>query len=229
MQKRKIFLLSSGLVIIFSLLVAGTTLAASQPNSAHKVSRGHYAKPMAVGTVTAINGSSFTLQKNIKGKNPKTISYTVNTSSSTVFKKDGQTAGLSDLTVGAKIMVSGTIDKTTNTVTASYVYINTKPLAPKTSHKKTGTAKTPHYVGKIIAINGTSFSLQRMGFKNNKTVTYAVDTSTSTTYKKDGQSAAFSDLAVGEQVSVTGTLNASTNIISATGININTHAMFFHK
>lgn len=75
------------------------------------------------GTVTAITGSVFTMLGKSK-HNP--VTYTVNTDTSTVFKKDGQTATLSDLAIGQKVMVKGIKDATTNTISSvTKVKINT--------------------------------------------------------------------------------------------------------
>ncbi len=70
-----------------------------------------------VGKVTAVNGSSLTVQTRKSG------SVTVNAASSAMIKKAGQTAQLSDITVGTNIVATGTIDPTTNNLNATEIRI----------------------------------------------------------------------------------------------------------
>jgi Domain of unknown function (DUF5666) len=75
-----------------------------------------------VGAISSINGSSFMVDiKNIKAKT--TTSVDVSTNSLTTYSKNGITATVSDLAVGQKVIVVGTLDKTTNTITAKKVKI----------------------------------------------------------------------------------------------------------
>lgn len=69
------------------------------------------------GSVTAVNGASFTLQSKNRG------AQTINTTSTTVFKKGKAAATLSDIVVGQTVMVSGVWDRTNSNVTATKVMI----------------------------------------------------------------------------------------------------------
>ena len=83
------------------------------------------------GTVTTINGTSFTITMKGRGKMAPTstpITYTVNTDSNTIFMKDNTTSTISDLAIGQRIIASGTIDKTSLTVAATKISITTKPM-----------------------------------------------------------------------------------------------------
>jgi len=78
-----------------------------------------------VGVVSTITSTGFTMDiKNLKTK--ITSSVDVKTDTSTVYKKDGISATVADLLVGQKVIVAGSLDKTTNTLTAKTVKIVTK-------------------------------------------------------------------------------------------------------
>lgn len=75
-----------------------------------------------VGTISALTAAGFTLDvKNMKTK--ITSSVDVKTDVNTVYKKNGIAATVSDLTVGAKVIVIGIWDKNTNILTVKTVKI----------------------------------------------------------------------------------------------------------
>jgi hypothetical protein len=79
-------------------------------------------KKSTVGTVESISSTGFTLNiKNMKTKT--TSSEDVKTDAGTVYTKNGMTASASDLAVGQKVIVAGSMDKTTNILTAKTVKI----------------------------------------------------------------------------------------------------------
>ena len=87
------------------------------------------------GTVSAVNGTSFTITMQGRGRNMSTstpVVYTINTDSNTIFMKDHVTSTLADVAVGQRVMTVGSVDKTTFTVTATKVSINTKPMIKPT-------------------------------------------------------------------------------------------------
>jgi len=98
---------------------------------------------MSFGTVATINGSTFTLTSKKMMKTGTTITtnpitITVNTSATTVFKKDGTAATLGDLAIGQTITVKGAKDANNVIANATNVNIVTKPMTwPK---PKTGTS-----------------------------------------------------------------------------------------
>lgn len=80
-----------------------------------------------LGNVTAVNGSSFTIED--RGhKGMATTTYTVMTDSATTFKKAGQSATLSDVTVGQFVMVAGAKNSSNNAITADGVNVVTKKM-----------------------------------------------------------------------------------------------------
>ena len=110
--------------------------------------------PGVGGTVTAINGTSFTIIMNGRGKKAVTstpITYTVNTDSNTIFIKDNVTSTISDIVNGQRIMVAGTVDKTALTVAATKINITTKPMIKPTI--KIGTKSKGHSKKGIGSIN----------------------------------------------------------------------------
>jgi hypothetical protein len=90
--------------------------------------------PRVMGKVTAVNGSSFTVQVTNRIREPQksatTTVFTVNTSAATIFTKDGKTAVLADVATGETVMVAGTVDTLKN-VTATSVNITTKITPPQ--------------------------------------------------------------------------------------------------
>ena len=88
----------------------------------------------AVGIISSINGLGFTLDiKNLKTKN--TVSIDVKTDANTLYIKNGIKTIASDLVAGGKVIVVGTLDKTTNIITAKKVKIATKVAGVGFSNK----------------------------------------------------------------------------------------------
>jgi hypothetical protein len=86
------------------------------------------------GTVTALDGSSLTLETMARGNASSTDTYTVTLTDTTIYSQD-QTAGtISNVVVGSKVMVSGTIDANAKTATATKIDVITKtPSQPDQS------------------------------------------------------------------------------------------------
>ncbi|MDR3519449.1 MAG: hypothetical protein P4L63_00970 [Candidatus Pacebacteria bacterium] len=121
-------------VLAFSLLISGTNVFAATPqdlgikSTSHayqkttKTSKITLTKNKTVGVVGSISGLGFTLEvKNLKNKTSSSID--VNTNSATNYSKNGITVTASDLMTGQKVIVVGTLDKTTNIITAKTVKI----------------------------------------------------------------------------------------------------------
>ena len=76
----------------------------------------------AVGIVSAITDSGFVMEtKNRKTKVSSSLDVKID--SGTVFSKNGLVASTNDLSVGQKVIVLGSFDKTTNTLTARRIKI----------------------------------------------------------------------------------------------------------
>ncbi|MFA5934822.1 MAG: hypothetical protein WC827_02995 [Candidatus Paceibacterota bacterium] len=78
-----------------------------------------------IGIVSSINENGFILEtKNIKNKEVSSID--IKTDASTIYNKNGLEAKASNLTTGQKVIITGTIDKTANTIIAQKIRIITK-------------------------------------------------------------------------------------------------------
>jgi hypothetical protein len=102
---------------------------------------------MSLGTVSAVNNSSFTITSKKMGKTntitttPTPVTITVNTSSTTIFKKDGVVATSGDLAVGQTVSVNGVKDVSGTIANAISVNINTKPMVWPKGVKSAKTTK----------------------------------------------------------------------------------------
>ena len=125
-------------VLAISMLVSGSNVFAVTPqdlgiknsqqvyykqNKNSKIKK-NVAKSSTVGTILSINNTGFTLNvKNIKAKT--TSSIDVATNENTTYQKNGTSADASTLSSGQKVIVTGSLDKTTNIITAKTVKIAT--------------------------------------------------------------------------------------------------------
>jgi hypothetical protein len=160
MTKKSIVI--TGSVVALSLLIAipalAATIASKIPakttakagtHSPIKGKRKMVSQNISFGTVSAINGSSFTLtskkiSKTGSGATTAPVTITVNTDANTVFKKDKAAASLSDLVVGQTVVVNGVKDANNNIASAISVSINT--------HPKTWPAGSKHGSGKKTSV-----------------------------------------------------------------------------
>ena len=126
--------------LALSLLVSGSTIYASNLQDLGVKNVGKtYQKPNkinpkvidlkkgnnVIGTVEALTGTGFTVSvTNMKTKAVSSVDVVTNTM--TTYKKDGINAVATDVLVGQKVIVGGTLDKTTNILTAKTVKIVTK-------------------------------------------------------------------------------------------------------
>lgn len=177
-------------------------------------------KPIAFGTISAINGTVVTL---VDSNNSTT--YTVDTSNAKILKAptlpttdtgtrpttrpEATTIALTDLKVGDSIVVRGTISGTNITATE---LISGMPgeMGRHRGHK------TPHVAGTVTAINGTSITVA--GVNKNASVTYTVDASSAKILKAPDTAPTvgtrpelttitLSDIKVGDKIKIEGTIN----------------------
>jgi len=121
--------------LAISLLVGGTSVFAATPQDLgiknttqvyqkqNKNSKTKNAgKSKEVGTISLVSSTGFTVDvKNLKTKT--TTSIDIITDSKTTYSKNGVATTSTDLAVGQKVIVVGTLDKTTNILTAKTVKI----------------------------------------------------------------------------------------------------------
>jgi hypothetical protein len=200
-------LLASGLVII-SLVVSATAFAATnysdkQQREHFGTSIGYYKMPAVVGTVTNISGSTITLT----AKNGTV--YTVDAASAKITKNNSPIQ-IANIAIGDTLAIIGN----TNGTNISATNIIDGILKP------TGEFKANRFSGQITAISGSSFTIESKGFRLKTSDSQNVNTDSKTTFTKNGVAATFADLAIGERVVVTGTLDSANKVIIATNINI---------
>ena len=130
--------------LALSLLVIGSSVYAAVPQdisvksvqpSQQKINKSVKSKKdnIVIGTISAISDTGFTVEtKNLKTKAVSSIE--VKTGSSTIYRKNGIVIKSSDLTIGEKAIISGSLDKKTSIIIANKVGINT--VVSKTSVKK---------------------------------------------------------------------------------------------
>ena len=112
----------AGIIGFSSLLIAAPAFADSAlPQSGvppHGRGMGHMMgeRPEAVGTVTAISGTTLTVESKGFGANANAQTYTVDASNATI-DKNRASASLSDIAVGDTVLVHGTVNGTTITAT----------------------------------------------------------------------------------------------------------------
>ncbi len=191
--------LASGDFVVAFGTASGSTVTASKIQLAGAPSPSHHGLAVA-GTVQGTPGaSSFTITT------PSGASDTVDVSSSTsYFERGVSAASLSNVASGDYVAVFGSVSD--STVTATKVAIATPPP----SNGQFATAGTVQQT----SASGGSFVIETW---NNTQVT--VQTSSSTTYTERGvSSASLTDIAVGENVAVFGTVSGST--VTATQIAI---------
>lgn len=138
--------------LALSLLVSGSSVFAATPQdlgikntqptyqkqnkNSKNVNIKNKGKKNTVGTISAINGTDFTVEiKNMRTS--VTSSVDVKTDDGTTYSKNGTNATVSDLVVGQKVVVIGNLDKITNILTAKTVKIVTKNISAKKTTKIT--------------------------------------------------------------------------------------------
>jgi hypothetical protein len=215
-----------------SLILGGSALAAS-PSPAHPPihrtastvayhvgtgSRKNSPRPggqLVTGTVASVSGSVITLTAKNGG------SYAVNAASAKIMKS-GATVDITSILPGDLLMARGTLSGLSMTATTIVDGVMQKPVG--TAGVKPGAVLGAHgLMGSISAINGTSLTLTLRARKGRTSVTQNVLTSGSTVVTKDKVAATFADLATGQNVTITGTKDATTGDFTASKINISTH------
>lgn len=204
MKKRR--KLVAGSLLGLSLLATSPVLASTQQTN-------NIPRVGIVGTVEAISGTTITLTAKNSTK------YSVEASNAKIVKA-GSAITIGSIQVGDTLLVKGKVSGTEVVATA---------IVDGVGFKKGVRAIKNEFVkgnitfGKILSVNGSSFTVET--HQKNATTTISVTTTNATTFKKDASSATLSDLAVGEHVLVAGTKDSSgQNIAQATNIHIITQA-----
>ncbi|HTY39965.1 MAG TPA: DUF5666 domain-containing protein [Candidatus Paceibacterota bacterium] len=171
------------------------------------------------GTVASVNGNTLTVngQSGWQGSTstPSTqTTYTIDATNAKVMK-NGTSSTVADIAVGDTVMVQGAVSGTN--VTATLIRDGKGgPMGgrgganPMVSTTIQGNGE-PIVGGSVTAVNGSTLTVT-----NKSNVTYTVDVSNAK-FEKSGKTAALSDVAVGDNVLVQGTVNG-TNITASSVI-----------
>ncbi len=151
------------------------------------------------GAVTSINGMTLAV-KNTKDS----VVYTVDATNAKLVRKFGANMVIGDIQVNDILFVNGTISTTTPTT-----------VVAKVIRDESLQARNATFNGTVVTITGTSFTLQ-----TKERGLQTVNTTSSSTIKKNGTTATFADITVGATVRVDGIWNNTNNNIAAKTINI---------
>jgi riboflavin synthase alpha subunit len=152
-------------------------------------------RPKIDGSVTAINGTTLTVQEEA---NEGGTVYTVDAS--------GVSSGISGIAVGDKVFVDGTVNG--SNVAATNVF-----KGGSGGHRGMRGHGGPHMDGNITAINGATITVKEEADEGG--TVYTVDASKAA-FLKNGAASQLSALAIGDKVFLEGT--ASANNVAATRI-----------
>lgn len=205
----------TGVVGLF--LLAGGTAFAAGPNFGQGWQRGPH-NPGVFGTVSAKDGTTLTLESRGFGRDSATTTYSVDASNATVFK-NAATSSISDINVGDRITVAGTVNGATVTATSIHdgagfrAGVRVGEQMEKMREKSKATSTMPRAIikgngqpvvgGDITAIDGSTLTI-----KNTSDITYTIDT-TNASIVKGRATSSITALAVGDHVIVQGMVNGT--------------------
>ena len=149
-----------------------------QTDGTEKISSVNVVLPKVDGVVA----SATTAALSVTGKDGAATSVAL--TANTIFTKFGATANASAVAVGDKIHAEGQLD-----ASDKFTALTVKIAAPKSN-------------GEVTAVSGNAITLAEKGTTKTVTVTSA------TTYKRAGQAAALTDVAVGSRLHTEGTVAA---------------------
>lgn len=172
------------------------------------------AKPAAIGTVTAVSGTTITVSAKGRGGEGAETTYTVDASNATVLKKNGTGSAVSAIVVGDTVVIQGAISGTS--ITAKMIRDGGPPQKPR--NKESDNAQAPPIQGNgkpVIGGSVTAINSATLTVTNKSNVTYTVDAS-SATVVKGRASSTLAGVAIGDNVLIQGTVNG--NLVTASSI-----------
>ena len=215
-------LVSAAVSIALSAISVGTASAQTLPQPAlgHQwgvshMHQMHKQQPGIFGTVTAISGTTITVEsKGLRnGSQAAGTTYTVDASTATI-EKSGSTSSLSSISVGDSIAIRGAVSGTSVSATAIMDGFGgrafNKGTQPQMQQLPIQGNGQPVVGGKVTAIAGSVLTL------TTKAGTMFTVDATSASVVKGGASSALSSVALGDNVLVQGTINGSS--VSATSV-----------
>jgi Domain of unknown function (DUF5666) len=234
---RRTFTAVTGVALALTLAACGSSSSggssSAAPSQAPTASNGQGAGrgggPAAAGTVASVASSSLEVQSTNSGQ------VTVNFSGNTTFT-NRVSATLADVTTGSCVIVTGTgtpvTARSVDVSAASSTGCNAaggggmrpqnggsgRPSRPSGANNPGGGGQGGRTTGKVTAVSGTGFTVQRDNPQTGATTDVQVTVDGSTTYTK-AESASASALKVGECVTANGQAD-STGAVTATTIAI---------
>ncbi|HTP57197.1 MAG TPA: DUF5666 domain-containing protein [Candidatus Paceibacterota bacterium] len=186
--------------------VNGTSVTATTIRDGVMMGRGPGQNRGVVGTVASVNGTTLT----VTGRAPKNgtaTTYTVDASGATVTK-NGASSTVSAIAVGDTVMVQGTVNGTSVTATTIRDGMPAKKPQGTPNPVIQGNGE-PVVAGSVTAISGSTLTIA-----NKSNITYTIDASGATVVVK-GASSSVSNVAVGDDVIVQGTVNGTSVVASS--------------
>ena len=223
MNAKKIASITACFALVAGIAFAVPALAQTNNNQGQQGShrngqaserKGLGIRPAVVGTVSAINGSSLTVNgRQGFGSSTATVIYTVDASNATV-KKNNATSTVSSIVVGDNVFIQGTVSGTN--VVATTIRDGAPGMRGEGNRQKMGTSTPigngqPVVFGKTTAVNGTSLTVTTAS-----NVTYTVDATNAKVMAGKDTASSLSNIAVGDRVLVQGTVNGTS--INATTV-----------
>lgn len=172
-------------------------------------------KPAIIGSVSAISGTTLTLNGRVTPGNNATTTFNVDVSNAKIFKGKA-TSTISSIKVGDMIFVEGTVSGTN--VTAIAIRDGVRGVGFGPGKRDDHASSTPAFMGngqplvagKISAVSGNTLTLT-----TGNNVVYTVD-ATNAKIVSGKNSAVLSSITSGDAVMIQGTVNGST--VTATTI-----------
>ncbi len=190
--------ISAGDTIVVQGTVSGTNVTATNIRDGVMTPGARGAMGIS-GTVATINGTTLTVTGKARPNGAVVPTYTVDASSATVTI-NGASSSVSNIKVGDNVMVQGTVSGTS--VTAKTIRDGVAQLAIQGNGQ-------PVVAGKVAAINGSSITIT-----NSSSVTYIID-ATNAKILVGNQASSISNVAVGDNVVVQGTVNGTSIVASS--------------
>ncbi len=172
----------------------------------------HGGKPGVFGTVSAISGTTLTVQSKARPNKGTATAYTVIASGATVTK-NGQASSVSGIAVGDMVMVQGTVSGTS--VTATVIrdgMMMGKGMGTNSQPPVITGNGQPIVAGKVANITGNIVTIT-----NSSNVTYTID-ATNAKVAKGNTLESLSNVSDGDMVVVQGTVNGTS--VTASSITV---------
>lgn len=204
----RIAYLATGLVAVSPLLLAGVAFAQAPQGSSGQGDghgRGDFMRnhtPGVFGTVSAINGSTLTIDSKGFGKNTTQTTYSVDASNATVTK-DQATSSVSAIATGDMVLVEGTVN-------GSSISATSIRDGMKGGGGSMGGWRGSGVMGTVTALDGSIITLQSKGYGQNASQTTYTVNAANATVMKNAATSTLAAIAVGDRLMVQGTTSGTT-------------------